>query len=201
MHKPIAVIPMLPSESVFDFKAIPDVMLSTKETFNEFKITEGSDVFFVGLFTTYYGEHKNAPIFRFGRVAMFPDEPIAWNDYVGQPEQKAQLYLVETQSYGGNSGSPVFFALGAAERAPQGALLLNASPLLKLAGIMRGRFNDTHPVLGYIESPTGSTPVPVPNIGIAGVTPSYFLHDILFSDELKKLRTDHPPPEKSDQPK
>jgi hypothetical protein len=194
----IAVVPALPSQAMFDFKVIPDDMLSTKETFNEFKIAEGSEVFFLGLFTTYYGEHKNVPIFRFGRVAMFPDDPIAWINYAGQPEQKAELYLIETQSYGGNSGSPVFFALGSAERAPPGVLLLNASPLLKLAGIMRGRFNDTHPALGLLQTPTGSTPVTLPNIGIAAVTPSYFLHDILFSDELKKLRADKPSPEKGD---
>jgi len=30
------------------------------------------------------------------------------------------------------------------------------------------------------------------NIGIAAVTPSYLVHDILFSDELKKLRAEHP---------
>jgi hypothetical protein len=105
----IAVVPALPPADIFDSKAIPDDMLSTKATFDEFNIAEGSDVFFVGLFTTYYGEHKNNPIVRFGHVAMFPDDPIAWIDYEGQPEQHAQLYLVETLSYGGNSGSPVFF--------------------------------------------------------------------------------------------
>jgi hypothetical protein len=193
----IAVVPALPSESVFDFKVIPEDMISTKATFGEFNIAEGSDIFFAGLFTTYYGEHKNNPIVRFGRVAMFPDDPIGWVDYQGQPEQHAQLYLIETQSYGGNSGSPVFFSLGS-DRSPQGGFILG-SPVIKLAGIMRGRFNDTNPVLGQIQSPTASTPVTLPNIGIAAVTPSYLLHDILFSNELKKFRADHPivpPPEK-----
>jgi hypothetical protein len=134
-------------------------------------------------------------------MAMFPDELVPWIDYEGQPEQQAQLYLIEIQSYGGNSGAPVFFSLGATEqRVPAGNLLLSSAPLLKLAGVMRGRFNDTHPVWGFVQSPTTSIPVPVPNIGIAGVTPSYFLHDILFSDVVKKLRADHPPPGKTDQP-
>ena len=38
--------------------------------------------------------------------------------------------------------------------------------------------------------------VPVPyssqNVGIAAVTPSYLLYEILFSAELKKYRADHP---------
>ena len=128
---------------------------------------------------------------------MFPDDPIEWRDYQGQPEQHAQLYLIETQSYGGNSGSPVFFSLGA-DRSPKSGFILG-SPVIKLAGVMRGRFNDTSPVLGFIQNPTASTPVTLPSIGIAAVTPSYFLHEILFSDELKKFRADHPiapPPEK-----
>jgi hypothetical protein len=188
----IAVVPVLPSETLFDFKAIPDDMLSTKATFNDYNIAEGSDLFFVGLFTTYYGEQQNVPIVRFGRVAMFPDEPVPWINYEGQPEQQAQLYLIEIQSYGGNSGFPVFCSLGAsAQHAPAGAVLLNAPPLLRLAGIMRGRFNDLEPVR-LVQSPTASIPVTTPNIGIAAVTPSYFLHDILFSDELKKIRADHP---------
>jgi hypothetical protein len=61
-----------------------------------------------------------------------------------------------------------------------------------------------HPPIGFLQTPTASTPVPLQNIGIAAVTPSYFLHDILFSDELKKFRADHPvaepPPEKADNP-
>jgi hypothetical protein len=50
---------------------------------------------------------------------------------------------------------------------------------------MRGRFNDVEPVIA-IQSPTTAVPVTTPNIGIAAVTPSYFLHDILFWAELKK---------------
>jgi hypothetical protein len=185
----IAVVPALPPQVNFDFKIVLDDMLSTKATFEEFNIAEGSDVFFIGLFTTYYGEHKNNPIARFGRVAMFPDDPIGWIDYQGQPQQHARLYLIETQSYGGNSGSPVFFALGP-DRSPKSGFILGSS-LVKLAGIMRGRFNDTNPAIGLIQSPTAQTPITLPSIGIAAVTPSYFLHEILFSDELKKVRAEH----------
>lgn len=57
---------------------------------------------------------------------------------------------------------------------------------------MSGSFNEGR-LVGF--SPTAPAP-PVPyvlhNVGIAAVAPSYFLHDILFSDELKQLRADHP---------
>jgi hypothetical protein len=125
----IAVVPALPSQTLFSFKVMSDDLLSTKETFTQYNIAEGSDVFFVGLFTTYYGEHANVPIFRFGRMAMFPDEPVPWIDYQGQPQQQARLYFIEIQSYGGNSGSSVFFSLGATEQCAQAGNILLVAPL------------------------------------------------------------------------
>ena len=62
--------------------------------------------------------------------ALLTDERINWNN------EKAELYLVESASYGGNSGSPVFFFLGP-ERIPG---QFNPGPLVKLAGVMQGRF-------------------------------------------------------------
>jgi len=182
----IAVIPCLPPQIVFDFKILPDDFLTTKQSFQELEIGEGTDVFFTGLFVAHYGERQNVPIVRFGRVAMVTDDRILW----GNPPQPTELYLLETQSYGGNSGSPVFFYLGS-DRSPGN--LIVGPPVIKLAGIMSGRFNDTQPPIRMIQT-ENSVPISMPNMGIAGVTPSYLLHDILFSDELKKLRADNPIP-------
>lgn len=184
----IAVVPALPRQDIYDVKAIPSDMLSNKASFKEFNIAEGSEVFFTGLFVQHYGEHRNNPIVRFGRVAMLPEDRIAWKED-GKPAQSVELYLLETQSYGGNSGSPVFFSLGS-DRIP-GSIIIG-DPVIKLAGIMRGYFNDVRPV-GFIQ-PTAANPIPIysQNNGIAAVTPSYLLHDILFSDALKKFRADHP---------
>ena len=49
----LAVIPVMPRAGIYDFKTVPDEMLGAKELPG---IGEGSSVFFVGLFTTYYGE-------------------------------------------------------------------------------------------------------------------------------------------------
>jgi hypothetical protein len=116
---------------------------------------------------------------------------IGWVDYPGQTEQHARLYLIETQSHGCNSGSPVFVSLGA-DRSPKGGFILG-SPVIKLAGIMRGIVSDTTNLAGgALQKQTMSVPVALSGIGIAAVTPSYFLDEILFSDELRKLRDDHP---------
>jgi hypothetical protein len=179
----LAVVPVSLDEKTIDFKVLSDDLLTTKEAFNELKISEGSDVFFVGLFTSFYGQHKNFPIARFGRVAMISGEKIPWQDGPSEPVQEADLYLLETQSYGGNSGSPVFFSLGM-DRAP-GQLYLGTE--VRLAGVMRGTFLNGSPIQ-FRQSPTAMIPFSTQNIGIAAVTPSYLLREVLYSDPLVKLR-------------
>jgi hypothetical protein len=172
----IAIIPFLPDQEKFDFKFLPEDMITTKEAFKELKIREGSDVFFTGLFTPYIGSERNYPIVRFGRVALVTDEKIEWQGKL------MDLYLIEAGSYGGNSGSPVFFYLGS-DREP-GSIVIG-SPILKLAGLMQGTFLDAHEIK-VVE--TKEVPIAVSSMGIAAVVPGYKLHEILFSDELKEKK-------------
>jgi len=53
------------------------------------------------------------------------------------------LYLIEAGSYGGNSGSPVFFYLGS-DREP-GSIVIG-SPIFKLVGVIQGTFLDAHEI-------------------------------------------------------
>jgi hypothetical protein len=183
----IAVIPAYPDEKLFDFLALPTELIKTKEDFKNTKIVPGSDVFFTGLFVPYYGDRANVPIFRFGRVAMLPDDRIRWQDNAHPPEF-VELYLLETMSFGGNSGSPVFFSQGA-DREP--GMLILGPPVITLAGVMRGNFNESR-VGGVIQTPNAVLPVFAQNIGIAAVTPAHLLRDILYSEPLKIFRADHP---------
>ena len=172
----IAVIPFLPNRAKFDFQILPDNMITTKETYKELKIREGSDVFFTGLFAPYPGAERNYPVVRFGRVALVTDEKIEWK------KKQMDLYLIEIGSYGGNSGAPVFFYLGS-DREPGN--LIVSSPILKLAGVMQGTFLDAHEIK---VAETKKVPYALSSMGIAAVVPGYKLHEILFSKELKKKR-------------
>lgn len=172
----IVVISCLPDQEKYDFKFLTDDLITTKEAFKELKIREGSDVFFTGLFTPYMGSERNYPIVRFGRVALVTDEKIEWQGKL------MDLYLIEAGSYGGNSGSPVFFYLGS-DREP-GSIVIG-SPILKLAGVMQGTFLDAYEIK-VVE--TKEIPIAVSSMGIAAVVPGYKLHEILFSDELKGKR-------------
>ncbi len=171
----IAVIPALPDQTVYDYKFIPDEFLVTSNEVQQLKIAEGSDIFFTGLFTHYPGRDRNHPIVRFGRVALFTNEKLDWQG------QSANLLLVETGAYGGNSGSPVFFYLGA-DREPN---VLGLAPIIKLAGVMKGCYLDNREIK---VTDVRKIPFSQSNIGIAAVVPAQLLRDILFGKELTKLR-------------
>lgn len=168
----VAVIPHLVDEKRFDFKFLPMEFLTSKQDFADLKIVEGSEMFFTGLFSPHIGTRRNYPVIRFGRVAMITDEKVKFGDY------EADLYLVETGSYGGNSGAPVFFYLGS-DRQP-GALILGP-PILKLAGVMSGTFLDAQPVRSV---DTAKIAVAPSNMGIAAVVPAYKVLEILLGPEL-----------------
>jgi hypothetical protein len=183
----IAVIVAMPPRDRFDFLAIPAAMIKSKDDFKKTTIAPGSDVFFTGLFVPHLGEKLNSPIFRFGRVAMLPEEKIRWQDS-SKPAEQVELYLLETMSFGGNSGSPVFFSQGA-DREP-GSIIVGP-PEITLAGVMRGNFNEPR-VGGFVQTPNALVPAFAQNVGIAAVTPGHLLRDILFSVALQRQRAENP---------
>lgn len=177
----LVVIPCLPNEKMFEFKHLPSDYIPGKADFDNLEIREGSEIFFTGLFAPHIGSKKNYPISRFGRVAMISDERINWGGV------DTIMFLTECPSFGGNSGSPVFFYPGA-ERNP-GTIFLGR-PVIKLAGIMKGAFRDPQ-ILGITEIEAENTSKILfswNNMGISAVTPAYLLQEILVSEELKGLR-------------
>lgn len=173
----LAVIPLLPDVERFDFLCLPIEMIASKDVIKKKQIREGDDVFFCGLFQNYYGELRNYPIFRFGKVALLTDERVLFEN------ELSELYILETTSFGGNSGSPVFFKLGSM-REPK-RIAIGGSQYF-LAGVMRGYFGaliDT----AVVETKR-TLSVPFQNAGIAGVVPAYLLLDLLNSPVLKQQR-------------
>jgi hypothetical protein len=178
----IAIFDCLPDQNIFDFKYIPDELIASSEVVVKNEIAEGDDVFFAGLFTSYIGQKKNQPIIRFGKVSLISDEKIEWKEK-DKPVKLLDLYLLECQSFGGNSGSPVFFSLHPMRKPGQISL---GGPLIFLAGLMTGSFLNGNEVQ---ITDTVAKMISLQNIGIAAVTPAYKLHEILFSEELIKLRS------------
>jgi len=166
----IAVIPYVPPKKDYFFSYLDTTFLLDRQTFKYLNLQEGTEAFFTGLFTAYTGEKKIYPIVRFGRLSLITNERIEW---VGM---KREMLLVETSSYGGNSGSPIYFRVNKP----------NNKTGLILGGILNGTYRDVAEVK-VIETGNPS-PVAIYNNGISGITPSYLLRDILFSEEMRKLR-------------
>jgi hypothetical protein len=175
----IAVVPFFPQPFTnFDCLFLPVKLVTSEADFKSLNIHEGSDVFFTGMFIPHLGEKRNTPIARFGKVALMTDEK---NDWVFG---KTDLYLMEANSFPGNSGSPVFFQIGMERE--NGFVF--GGPNIKLAGVMSGYIYEKQ----FIQTVSVSTNQFVtPNLGIAGVIPSYKLQEILFSKELQQQRAGH----------
>jgi hypothetical protein len=172
----LAVIPAVPSQERYQYRILPVEMIPEQKHLSARGIAEGTEVFFAGLFTPHVGQQQSYPIVRFGHVSLLSDEKISWNG------KMLELYLVETGTYGGNSGSPVFFYQGA-DRTP--GVLTVGSPKLTLAGVMKGAFEKGSPI--KVVS-TGAVPYSLSNLGIAAVIPGFQIREILFGEQLKQRR-------------
>jgi len=177
----LAVISIAPEQTTIDYKFIQHDLIATPEYIQQQKIEEGDDVFFTGLFTSYLGKKKNYPIIRFGRVALMTDEKIDWKEK-DKPAISTELYLVECQSFGGNSGSPIFFNLSPMRK--PGVMSLGGARIT-LAGVIKGSFLSASEigVVGKTEELYSSE-----NVGISAVTPAYKLKEILFSNDVIERR-------------
>jgi hypothetical protein len=140
-------------------------------------------VFYSALFTNYYGKENNHPILRFGKVSLLTNEKIEINQ-INEPEKLAQLFLFEIQSYPGNSGAPVFFQI---PRITKDKKLYFSNPEIHLVGVMKGHYNDIRMrKVVDIKDPF----LQQLNNGIAMVTPSYFLREIIYSEKVSTERLD-----------
>jgi hypothetical protein len=166
----IAVVPIFVKISELNIKFLDQTFLSSRQEFKSLNLQEGTEAFFTGLFTGYVGNKQIYPIVRFGRIALIPSEKIFFTG------QNRELLLIESSSYGGNSGSPVYFKIN----------YLNGTSQLKLGGILNGTFRDVSEI---IESSGRDVPLAtLNNNGISGITPIYLLNEILFGSELSNRR-------------
>jgi hypothetical protein len=160
-----------PCEEYFDYLSITEDYFTNDTILVEKNIREGSRVFFAGLFSHFYGKQRNYPIVRFGNISLITNEKLELKNrgLIGS----AHLYLVECQSLGGFSGSPVFFELDRITPAK-----IFHSPEIYLGGVMKGHYNDV------IETPQGI--VRELNANLALVTPCYLLYELLHTEIAKQ---------------
>lgn len=162
----------------------------TAERFEELNIGIGDDVVMLGRFLGHSGRKQNAPLARFGSIAMMDSEPVK-----DGREMLVNAYLVEMRSLPGCSGSPVFIVIGAGsyrgtyggEEAPK--MMPFFTETIGLLGIDTGHKPLLNPVLdpnGELKSPRQ---VVQQNSGVAIVAPFYAIRETFESDELAIQRS------------
>ena len=72
----------------------------------DFQPRVGHEIYVPGLFTQHYGKTSNLPVARFGHIARMPNQIDVQNP--DGSVSSVVAYLAEVQSWGGQSGSPVF---------------------------------------------------------------------------------------------
>ena len=160
-HEPgvdLALIQIGPGDlSQYDLVLLPTAIMTSAA--DQAKVSPGTDLFFSGMFSEYLGSVRMEPIVRFGRVAKLLQERV---NFFGAPEE---LMLAEVFSFGGNSGSPVFYYEGIDREG--GNSIVIGPPTIKLAGVMQGFFFGNKRPIGSaaasggatVQSPQGSIPV------------------------------------------
>jgi hypothetical protein len=163
-------------------------------------VSVGHEVFVVGLFSQHAGENRNLPIARFGNVARPPLEPISVTRRDKTREIIREGYLVESGSFGGHNGSPVFWAQPPAQvdttdpalgphrnnRTAGRAGNIPASdpqPIIALMGIVSAHFDI--PREANTEGDLLAKVITEINAGLAVVTPAHYIKRLINSEHVR----------------
>jgi hypothetical protein len=201
----LAVCPLEPSDAAHRFLAIdatsrpienatPSTMLLTERQVQEHVIGPGDEVFMIGRFFNHAGQQRNLPTTRFGRIAQMPWEPIRQEERGFDQES----FLVEIQSIGGYSGSPVF--LFPTPKLATPVRIGKPIPAPWLLGVNWGHMDaPSDPVYRKFvrRTPTGKVDVQYirseenfikPYAGLAPVIPAWKLQALLDRQDLADIR-------------
>jgi hypothetical protein len=185
-----------------DHRAIPlPMMLEWPSNLEAEGIGVGDEVFLSGLFASAYGRAKNSPIIRKGNLAMIPADKIRTRDM-----GPIDAYLIETHSFGGLSGSPVFARETIVMKVNKPPRLVGQQPKLidvhaaggfYLIGLAHGHYEiDERDINAPAVRPAGDERRV--NLGIAIVVPAGKVMDVINSapfvkgrEELERILESH----------
>jgi hypothetical protein len=168
----VAVVGLRAAAEDYDV-AIPDLDELATDEYAADVLALGSDVVIIGLFSAYIGSTRSEPVLRFGRVSLLPQEGIEIEIEPDTPIE-VRAMLVESLSWGGESGSPVI------------AGFENPRVPGKIVGLVHGHYNIPRDVR-FSGDVVGSGAVDV-NAGMAVVIPSQAIRDLLNREDVVEQR-------------
>jgi hypothetical protein len=171
----VAVYPLILEKAAFetlDYAAISTKNFVADATIQSDGIGVGDDVFITGLFAHFSGNEKNFPIVRMGNIAMIPSEPVPTSSFGNM-----EVYLIESHSIGGLSGSPVFvlkqFEIGRWR--------------VYLLGLIHGHWQIDSRKIDDVSIDDSNAMAGV-NVGIAMVAPAKKILEAIEQESLAKVR-------------
>lgn len=160
---------------------VPHYMLVTLEELYKNPPEPGTPVFIATLFKNFHGQKSIQPIFRFGNLSLVPEPGEQMMCHrPGLKDAPMDVCLVESLSFGGSSGSPVFLANNAAPR------IRETHNAMKLLGLVHGHFDASRDVKLDKDS-TISVPN---NAGITVVMPAQGILDLILRDDQEERRAE-----------
>jgi hypothetical protein len=162
---------------------ISDTLFATPQLIDEYEIGVGDEVYVAGLFTRITETAKNQPVVRTGHIAMMPDEKIEFSRL-----GLIDAYLIETKSFGGLSGCPVFVRHTVSTPITQESEGPPVGRLKRLYG--GGSSYLLGSMIGHWVLPEGPDPAlsEALNFGISAVVPMYKILEVMNHPELKAMR-------------
>lgn len=160
--------------------------IGTDPDFGNFDVgvSAGLEVYLVGLFSENFGYERNLPVARFGHISRMPSE---LSIVSGQIQCTIVAYLAEFQSWGGHSGSPVFFLNPMNfETETDDGIRFETGYVTGLLGLVSGHYDLPQPI--EPADAIGNVQVKM-NSGMAYVTPAHEITALLMRDDLVEART------------
>lgn len=180
----VALIEWSPTwEETFGVAVIPHSMFLSPDEISSLEVGPGDDTFTVGRFVGHDGRERNLPVAWLGNIAMLPLEPVEFED-----EGLQNVFLIESRTVQGYSGSPVFLNIPPWE--------LRESPRNTLRQTLARGLGGPGDRLGYIRYYTrllGVVAATLPdqngeNTGMMAAVPAWELLELLNYPEIQKQR-------------
>ena len=159
-----------------------DLLLEHSEAESS-SLREGHELTYISLFIQHHGKRKVLPLTRKAIIALMPHEKVLLKTG-SMTHGEVDAYLVETHSWGGHSGSPVFTTFPGCIN----QINMKASPV-RLLGVMTSHFEVPRQVEFFGDIIDGSSCGQVSeHSGISAVIPSQAILDLLMNDFVKSKR-------------
>ena len=169
-------------EDMDHFFFVQRSFLDTDNKVEGYDVGPGDDVFLTGLFSRHTGTTKNLPVIRVGNIASMPIESMKLVFKDGR-QGHVPVYLIESRSIGGLSGSPVFW-----NNVPRLEEHLGTQPVTLFLGVILGHWDEDTTAKTVVDATKSEDRI---NMGMAFVLPAKHLSELLnipqFEGERQEL--------------